>query len=84
MPSPPPSTSPPPATTVRHCASSRSPPTGWWRVFSPRRARKFSTSPPAPAREALRTAHLAELAPHVTEKGLWLDIAVHFAEGRKP
>lgn len=33
---------------------------------------------------ALRAAHLAELAPHAAEKGLWLDVTVHFAGGVKP
>ena len=39
----------------------------------------------APERRAVfRTAHLAELAPFMTDKGLWLDVGVIFASGIKP
>ncbi len=36
------------------------------------------------AREALRSAHLSEVARRKTDKGLWLDLATIFARGRKP
>jgi hypothetical protein len=39
---------------------------------------------PAARREALRAAHLAEIAPLVTDKGLWLDVETIFAAGTRP
>ncbi|MCR4347941.1 MAG: hypothetical protein NUV55_12180 [Sulfuricaulis sp.] len=33
---------------------------------------------------ALAAAHLAEIKPLISEKGLWLDVETHFAAGTKP
>lgn len=35
-------------------------------------------------RDVVRTAHLTEIAPLVTDKGLWLDVEVIFVVGIKP
>jgi ubiquinone/menaquinone biosynthesis C-methylase UbiE len=55
----------------------------WWDVLwnSGMRGRleKISVS----EREPFRAAHLAEVRPLLTDKGLWLDVETHFASGTK-
>jgi len=51
----------------------------WWEVVWG--AGLVEQLPPV-RRDAVRAAHLAEIAPLMTDKGLWLDITVHFASGK--
>lgn len=55
----------------------------WWEIVWNSGFRGLLERLPAAERAALRAAHLAELAPYVTENGLWLDVTVHFAAGRR-
>ena len=59
-------------------------PEGWWEVVSNSGLRVLLDSLPEDRREAFREAHLAALAHLVTENGLWLDVEVLVAVGRKP
>lgn len=56
----------------------------WWEVVWGAGLRGLVEQLPLARREAVRAAHLAEIAPLMTDKGLWLDITVHFASGKKP
>lgn len=56
----------------------------WWEVVWGGGLRGLVEQLPPARRDAVRAAHLAEIAPLVTDKGLWLDVTVHFATGRKP
>ncbi len=56
----------------------------WWEVvwYSALRGACEQLSPPA--LEAVRSAHLAEVAALRSADGVWLDVETHFAFGRKP
>ncbi len=54
----------------------------WWEVVWGAGLRGLVEQLPPVRRDAVRAAHLAEIAPLMTDKGLWLDITVHFASGK--
>jgi len=56
----------------------------WWEVIWHSALRLLVEQVPAAQRDRLRTEHLAEVAALVTTDGLWLDVAVQIASGRKP
>jgi len=56
----------------------------WWEIVWGSGFRGLVEKLPPVRREAFRATHLAELAPLVTNKGLWLDVEVIFASGTKP
>ncbi len=56
----------------------------WWEVVWGAGSRGLVEQLPPARHDVVRDAHLAEVAPLMTDKGLWLDITVHFAVGRKP
>jgi ubiquinone/menaquinone biosynthesis C-methylase UbiE len=56
----------------------------WWEAVWGAGLRGLVEQLPPARRDAVRAAHLAEVAPLMTDKGLWLDVAVHFACGVKP
>ena len=58
--------------------------TQWWDVLWNSGMRGKIEKIPAAQREAFRAAHLAEIKPLISEKGLWLDVETHFAAGSKP
>lgn len=55
----------------------------WWEVVWGSALRGLVEQLPPARRDAVRAAHLAEIAPLMTDKGLWLDVTVHFAAGRR-
>ena len=58
--------------------------TQWWDVLWNSGMRGKLEKIPVAQREAFRAAHLAEIKPLISEKGLWLDVETHFAAGTKP
>lgn len=56
----------------------------WWEIVRGSGFRGLVEKLPPPRREALRAAHVAEIAPLVTDKGLWLNVETIFAAGTKP
>ncbi|OGI38929.1 MAG: hypothetical protein A2V91_05415 [Candidatus Muproteobacteria bacterium RBG_16_64_10] len=56
----------------------------WWEIVWGSGFRGLVEKLPPARREAFRSAHLAELAPLATNKGLWLDVEVIIAGGTKP
>jgi len=56
----------------------------WWEVIWHSALRLLVEQVPAAQRDRLRTEHLAEVAALATTDGLWLDVAVQIASGRKP
>jgi ubiquinone/menaquinone biosynthesis C-methylase UbiE len=59
-------------------------PQEWWDVVWYSALRLLVERVPVAQRERLRTEHLAEVAALVTTDGLWLDVMVQVASGRKP
>jgi SAM-dependent methyltransferase len=56
----------------------------WWGVIWHSALRLLVEQVPAAQRDRLRSEHLAEVAALATTDGLWLDVAVQIASGRKP
>jgi hypothetical protein len=56
----------------------------WWEVIWHSAERLLVEQVPAAQRDRLCTEHLAEVAALATTDGLWLDVAVQIASGRKP
>ena len=56
----------------------------WWEIVWGSGFRGLVERIAPERRDVVRAAHLAELAPFVTDKGLWLDVGVIFASGIKP
>lgn len=56
----------------------------WWEIVRGSGFRGLVEKLPPPRRETLRAAHVAEIAPLVTDKGLWLNVETIFAAGTKP
>ncbi len=56
----------------------------WWEIVWGSSFRGLVEKLSPARREVFRSAHLAELAPLITNKGLWLDVEVIFASGTKP
>jgi ubiquinone/menaquinone biosynthesis C-methylase UbiE len=58
-------------------------PQEWWEVVWNSALRLLVEEVPEGLRDRLRTEHLAEVVTLVTTDGLWLDVAVRIASGRK-
>ncbi|MDH3513809.1 MAG: class I SAM-dependent methyltransferase [Gammaproteobacteria bacterium] len=58
--------------------------TQWWDVLWNSGMRGRIERIPSGERAGFRAAHLAEVRPLLTDKGLWLDVETHFAAGTKP
>lgn len=56
----------------------------WWAVIQNSALRGLAGRVPDDRQAAFRQAHLAAVQELVTDKGLWLNIEVHFATGTKP
>ena len=56
----------------------------WWEIVRGSGFRGLVERIAPERRDAVRAAHLAELAPLMTDKGLWLDVETIFAVGTKP
>ena len=56
----------------------------WWEIVWGSGFRGLVERIAPERRAAFRAAHLAELAPLMTDKGLWLDVETIFAAGTKP
>jgi SAM-dependent methyltransferase len=56
----------------------------WWEVVSHSALRLLVEQVPVAQRERLRLEHLAEVAALASADGLWLNVPVLFARGRKP
>ena len=56
----------------------------WWEIVWGSGFRGLVERIAPERRDVVRAAHLAELAPFMTDKGLWLDVEVIFAAGIKP
>ena len=56
----------------------------WWEVLWNSGMRGKLEKIPAAERESFRVAHLQEVKPLMTDKGLWLDVETHLAVGTKP
>jgi SAM-dependent methyltransferase len=56
----------------------------WWEVIEHSALRAWIQPLTASQRQQLKSAHLDEVAPLVTENGLWLDVPVLMALARKP
>lgn len=56
----------------------------WWEIVWGSGFRGLVEKLSPSRRAALRAAHVAEIAPLVTDKGLWLDVETIFAAGIKP
>jgi ubiquinone/menaquinone biosynthesis C-methylase UbiE len=56
----------------------------WWEVVWNSGFRALLNSIPPERREAFKAAHLQAVAELATEQGIWLDVEVRVARGRKP
>lgn len=59
-------------------------PQEWWEVIWHSAPRLLVEQVPAALRDRLRAEHLSEVAALATTDGIWLDVAVLVASGRKP